>query len=324
MKVGKVPNSVLEELLKDIIDRKEVVVGAHVGKDTAILDYREKLIVLSTDPITGATKDIGNLAINVAVNDLATEGAEPVAAMLTILAPEGTTEEELFQIMKDAKNTANKINLSIIGGHTEITDAVNRIIINTAVLGAIDRPYKKEKIEVNDLLVITKDLGIEGTSILLKEKPELKNILTKEEIALGEKYSEMTSVIKEGILGKESGAKYMHDITEGGILGACWEASKANDIGLVVFNDRLPISSVTKKISEKLKIDPRKLISSGSMLMIISQDDYLNLIPKLDEENIKSTVIGRVTETDGAFLREGNDMSFISEPKSDHLYKGLK
>lgn len=324
MKVGKVPNSVLEKLLSDIIDRKEVIVGAHVGKDTAILDYREKLIVLSTDPITGATQDVGELAINIAVNDLATEGAEPVAAMLTILAPEGTTEDELFQIMNDAKNTANDLKISIVGGHTEITTAVNQVIVNTAVLGSIDRPYVKPEIHLNDLVVITKSLGIEGTSILVKEKPELREILTEEEIAEGIGYGKMTSVVKEGMLAKEFGAKYMHDITEGGVLGAAWEASKANDIGLIIFNDRLPITEVTKKVSDHLDIDPRKLISSGSMMIIISQDDYLKLIPALDEENIKSTVIGRVIETNGAFLREGNKMIPLGEPKADHLYKALK
>lgn len=324
MKIGKVPNSVLEGLISNIKNREEVIVGSHIGKDTAILDFKGKLIVLSTDPITGTSKDIGKLAINVAVNDLATQGAEPVAAILTILAPEGTTEGELIEVMQDAKDTANAINLSIVGGHTEITDAVTRLVVNAAVLGSIDWPYVVPEIEVNDLLVVTKSLGIEGISIIAKEKEaELKTFLTDEEYAEALAFENQTSVIKDGYLGKKYGAKYMHDITEGGLLGAAWEAARANDIGLVVFNNRLPIKEVVKKICEFYKVDSRKLISSGSMMMIISQEDYLKLLPEFEEEGIESTIIGRVTDFDGVFIRENGKMIPIGEPKSDELYSVL-
>lgn len=324
MKIGKIPNSILEELISNIKSRDEVIVGSCIGKDTAILDFKEKLLVLSTDPITGTSKDIGNLAINVAVNDLATEGAEPVAAMLTILAPPETTEEELSKIMEDAKLAAGKLNMAIVGGHTEITDAVNRIVVSTAVLGSIDGPFEKPEIKVNDLLVLTKTLAIEGTAILAKEKEiQLKNHLTTQEYNEALSYSDLTSVIDEGILGKKYGAKYMHDITEGGILGASWEAAKANDIGLVVFNDRLPISNVTKKVCDYFDVDPRKLISSGSLMMIISQENLLDLLPKLEEKNILTTVIGRVTDYEGVFLKENGKLQPLGEPKVDELYKVL-
>ncbi len=324
MKIGKVPNSVLEGLISDIKNRDEVIVGSRIGKDTAILDFKEKLIVLSTDPITGVSRDIGKLAINVAVNDLATEGAEPVAAILTILAPEGTTAEELSAIMGDAKNTANGIGLSIVGGHTEITDAVTRVVINAAVLGSIDRPYIKPEIKVNDLLVVTKSLGIEGIAIISKEKErEVRSVLSNSEYDEALSFENQTSVIRDGYLAKKHGAKYMHDITEGGLLGAAWEAAKANEIGLIVFNDRLPISDVTKKITNHFNVDPRKLISSGSMMMIIAQEDYLKLLPDFEKEGISSTIIGRVTEFDGVFLRDNGKMIPIGEPKSDELYSVL-
>lgn len=321
MKIGKVPNTVLEELISNIKSRDEVIVGSCIGKDTAILDFKDKLLVLSTDPITGTNKDLGKLAINVAVNDLATEGAEPVAAMLTILAPPGTTEEDLIVVMNEAKESSNKLNMEIVGGHTEITDAVNRIVVSTAVLGSIDRPFEKKKINVNDLLVVTKSIAIEGTSILAKEKErELKRILSKEEYEEALNYSNLTSVVQEGILGKKFGAKYMHDVTEGGILGAAWEAAKANDIGLVVFDDRIPISDVTKKVTSFFNIDPKRLISSGSLMMIISQEDFLRLIPELEEKEIQATVIGRVTDYEGVFLRKEQKIIPLGEPRPDELY----
>lgn len=325
MEIGKVANSLLAELISDIEKRPEVLVGSKIGRDTSILDLEDNLLVVSTDPITGASKNIGSLAINVAVNDLATEGAEPVAALLTVLLPPKTSEEELKNLMADAKEAASKINLTIIGGHTEVTDAVNRPVISTTVLGKIQGPYEEKEIEVNDLLIVTKSLGLEGSAILAAERPDqVKKLLTADEYEEALAYKDSTSVVKEGKILKSFGAKYMHDVTEGGILGAAWEAAKANDTGLVVFDDSLPVSEITEKIAQAFDIDYRRLISSGSMLAIISQKDFIKALPDLEAEKIKATIIGRVTDYEGVFLRENGKVLPLGEPKADELYRALK
>lgn len=325
MEIGKVANSLLAELISDIEKRPEVLVGSKIGRDTSILDLEDNLLVVSTDPITGASKNIGSLAINVAVNDLATEGAEPVAALLTVLLPPKTSEEELKNLMADAKEAASKINLTIIGGHTEVTDAVNRPVISTTVLGKIQGPYEEKEIEVNDLLIVTKSLGLEGSAILAAERPDqVKKLLTADEYEEALAYKDSTSVVKEGKILKSFGAKYMHDVTEGGILGAAWEAAKANDTGLVVFDDSLPVNEITEKIAQAFAIDYRRLISSGSMLAIISQKDFIKALPDLEAEKIKATIIGRVTDYEGVFLRENGKVLPLGEPKADELYRALK
>ncbi len=325
MKIGKIPNDILENLIYDMNnDRQEVIVGSAIGRDTAILDFKEKLLVVSTDPITGTTKDIGSLALNVAVNDLATEGAEPVGATVTILIPPDTDLNVLESIMDEIKTTSKKLNIAIVGGHTEVTDAVNRVVISTTVLGSIDRPYVQEEVLLNDLVVVTKSLGIEGTSIIAKEKEaELKHTLTSAEFNEAISYHDDISVVKDGLLAKKHGAKYMHDITEGGLLGAVWESAKAINKGMVIFKNRLPVTKVTEKLATKFDIDPLKLISSGSMLMIISQKDYIGLLKDYETHGIKSTVIGKITEFDGAYLNIDDEIKEIAQPKSDELYKVL-
>lgn len=324
MEIGKVPNSLLEELISGIEKREEVLVGSKIGRDTSILDLKEKLLVVSTDPITGATKDIGSLAINVAVNDLATEGAQPVAALLTILLPAKTTEDYLRKLMDDAKEAAKKLDITLIGGHTEITDAVTRPVVSTTVFGTVPRPYEEKEILTNDLLVVTKSLGLEGSTILAKErKSQVEPHLSGEEYREALSYHDQTSVVQEGMILKSAGAKYMHDITEGGVLGAAWEAAMANDTGLVVFDDALPVTEATKKICKFFGIDYRRLISSGSMLAIISQEDFIKALAPLEEAGIKATIIGRVTDYEGVFLREDGKMVPLGEPKPDELYTAL-
>src|SRR5690554_5373726 len=97
MELGKLPNDVLEKIVISNIKnrRKEILVGAAIGKDSAIVDFGEEVCVISTDPITGATKDLGSLAIHISCNDVATSGAEPLGVLLTILAPPETTVEDI-------------------------------------------------------------------------------------------------------------------------------------------------------------------------------------------------------------------------------------
>ena len=98
MKTGKVPESVLKRsVLQQIHNRREeVILGAGVGEDCAILALPEdEVFVVSTDPITGTARDAGMLAVQVSANDLASAGAEPVAVLVSALLPEGTEEAEI-------------------------------------------------------------------------------------------------------------------------------------------------------------------------------------------------------------------------------------
>ena len=113
MEIGKLPNDVLEKIVLSNIKnkREEVLVRAAVGEDNAIIDFENNLCVMSTDPITGATKDIGRLAVHISCNDVSTSGAEPIAVLMTILAPPNTTEKDIENIMKEAGEVAKEINV---------------------------------------------------------------------------------------------------------------------------------------------------------------------------------------------------------------------
>lgn len=328
MEIGKLPNDVLEKIVFNNIKnkRKEVLVGSGIGEDNAIIDFGEEVCIMSTDPITGATQDIGKLAIHISCNDVASGGAEPIGALLTILAPPNTTEEDIKLIMREAGEASRELNIEIMGGHTEITDAVNRIVISTTVIGK----QKKEnmidtsKVSVGDKVLITKYAGIEGTSILAKElKDYLENKLDKDKILEAQNMGKLVSVVKEGIILGEIGVNYMHDITEGGILGAVWEGAIAVNRGIKIYEDLIPIKEVTKEIASILDIDPYRLISSGSMLIIAKEDKISEILSKLSEENINITVIGEIID-EGIYIDKNGLVEEILPPGSDELYKALQ
>lgn len=327
MEIGKLPNDLLEKIvLKNIKNkRKEVIARSGVGEDTAILDFKGDLFVISTDPITGATKDIGSLAVHISCNDVATTGAEPVGVLLTILAPPNTSEEDLANIMEDAGKASKEINVEIVGGHTEITDAVNRVVVNTTVIGKQSKKDlpKVDDIKVGDKVLITKHIGIEGTSIIAKELEEKLIIkLGKDKIQRAKDMGKMISVVKEGQISSHIGVKYMHDITEGGVYGAIWEASKAIGKGIKIWKDSIPVENITKEIGEILNIDIYRLISSGSMLIIGEETKLSKIQNELNMVNIDSKIIGEVIK-EGLILEEKEKIYNIDPPGSDELYRAL-
>lgn len=325
MEIGKVPNDVLEKIVFSNIKnkREEVLVSAGIGKDCAVIDFEKYGCIVSTDPITGATKNIGSLAVNISCNDIASSGAEPIGVLMTILIPPKTKEEDLEHIMKDASEAAKKLNVEIVGGHTEVTDAVNRVVITTTVIGRQikDKLLLPESTEVGDKILLTKTAGIEGTSIIANEikeklKGEISDELIQEAIALGDS----VSVVKEGLICGKIGVRYMHDITEGGVLGAVWEAGKATGKGVFIDKDLIPLEKSTIEISKLLNIDPYKLISSGSMLIVSPSKNVDTIVESLKNEDIRCTVIGEIVES-GIKIKQNGEIIDIDAPESDELYK---
>lgn len=321
MATGKLENETLQDILQSIsFHRKEVLVGAGVGLDTTQIDFGEKICVLSTDPITGAKENIGSLAVDISVNDTSTSGAENIGVLLTILAPEGTTPQDIREIMADASKRAEELEIEIIGGHTEITDAVNRFVLSSTSIGILDKKDQipADKIQEGDSVYVSKYIGIEGTAILAHDKEEeLKNVMTQEELDYAKGLLKWISVQDDAKYAKNKDLSYMHDVTEGGLLGAVYEAYQGIKKGIEIVCENVPVLEVTKKICDYFNIKPFRLISSGSML-IISSDGSLE--KKFEGSNINLTKIGVVKGDEPIIITDGVSERILP-PYADELYK---
>lgn len=325
MKIGKVPEQVLKRsVLQQIHNRREeVLLGASVGEDcAAVMLAEDEMLVMSTDPITGTVQDIGHLAVQITINDLASAGAQPIGVMLTVLLPERISEQKLRHMMQQAEAACAKANMQIIGGHTEITKAVNQPIVSVVGVGKA----KKGKLvstggaRAGMDLVITKWIGIEGTSILAKEKEE--QLLTRFEqsfIDQAKTFDSLLSVLPEASIAVQYGAAAMHDVTEGGIFGALWEMAEASGIGLRIDMKKIPIRQETVEICEFFAINPYELISSGSML--IAADDGGRIVYELEKQGIHAVVVGKAVEGNDRIIYTSDEQRFLEPPKSDELYK---
>ena len=129
MRIGKLDNDTLNALIlsKFAHTRSEVLCSPKVGVDCAAVDMGGRIAVLSTDPITAADKHLGALTVHVSCNDAAAAGAEPIGLLTTLLVPPSATEDDIARVADELSAAAKAANVEIIGGHTEVTDAVTRM-----------------------------------------------------------------------------------------------------------------------------------------------------------------------------------------------------
>ncbi|MCR5374123.1 MAG: AIR synthase family protein [Lachnospiraceae bacterium] len=325
MKIGKVPENVLKRSVLGQIGRRreEVMLSAAVGEDcTALSLSGDEVFVMSTDPITGTVHDIGKLAARITANDLASAGAEPVGIMITMLLPEEVTEEDLKGIMADIEAECKALNMEILGGHTEITKAVNQVLISVTGVGKADKNniIKTSGARPGMDILLTKWIGLEGTSIIAKEKrEELLTRFSAKMIDDAAEFDKYISVVEDAKIAVKYGVSAMHDVTEGGIFGALWEMGEASDVGLNIDVKSIPVKQETVEICEFFGISPYELISSGSMLM--AARDGVGLVMELKRNGIEATVIGKATRGNDRLLLNGEEKRFLEPPKSDELYK---
>lgn len=341
MKNGKLSN---EQLMDLVISRlpqlsANTLVGASIGADCAWLKLGDSLMVTSSDPITAGGKNSGTLAIHVSCNDIAACGVRPSGILIVIIAPSDSKEEDISGIVEQASAEASKLGVDIVGGHTEISDAVNRFVVISTAFGIIskDHPVPAGKAKAGDKLILTKTCGIEGSYILSHEHiAKLKGRMSDEDIEEARHYNSLISVVKEGeIVGnleKASGelnpdgfklckADLMHDVTEGGVLGAAYEMAHFSGLGITVDERAIPMTDATREICSILEINPYRLISSGSLL--IASDEPDAVIEALNAQNVRATVIGEFTDCKEGYksINIHGKVTKMEPPGADELYK---
>jgi len=324
VKIGKLTNEDLRLLVLEHLPKpgSTVVSGPSVGLDCAAVRFGDGQVVISTDPITGAAKDIGWLAIHISCNDIAASGIRPSALLLAIIAPPQASREDIVQVIDQAAAAANQIGVSIIGGHTEVSDAVSRFVLTTTALGFTygNRIIQASGGQAGDTLVMTKTAGLEGTAILAADQSQrLCGQLSDSELAAAGDLIRQISVVEEGSCGGNLGVHAMHDATEGGILGACWELAEASVLGCVIDPGLIPVHPLTARICSILNLDPLRLIASGSLIIATPHPDLLK--SELAKRGISGTAIGRLTAEPARLLSFLGKYDELTPPGPDELYK---
>jgi hydrogenase maturation factor len=326
--IGKIPPGIMLRSVYPKLGKRDhrVILGPGIGRDTAAVRQNGAVWVFTADPITGTSSHIGRLSVEINANDIATTGARPKWYLCTILLPEGAKENSLRLIAGEIHETAKRLGVNVIGGHTEVTAGLDRPIIAGFMVGeARGRFLSPQNSRPGDRILLTKTAGLEGTSILARDKVSLlrKKGVPEDVRRLARGYQEQMSIVEEALLAAGlKGVHAMHDPTEGGVLNGLWEMAEASGVGIEVWADKIPVAPATQLICFSLGLDPLKLMSSGSLLLAVQQSDSLIVRRALSKFRIKLTEVGKLTNRSKGrvLVRQGKIEALRAVPR-DELYR---
>ena len=321
---GKIPNDVLKSIvLFTLKNRKNnLVVRPESGEDACAIDHNNELLVMSSQPVSIAHSEAGRVAIYSACNNLAACGTEAYGVMLTILAPKDFTKLSLERVMKQLVKSAQFVNVDILGGHTEISKAVNSLVINVTAIGwtSKEKLIKTSGCKIDDDIVLTKSAGLEGTAILAFEN---ENEISKKYgayfVTSSKKLLNEISVVKEGKIAFGFGVNAMHDASQHGVLGAIWDIVNNSGHGVIIDKELIPVEPETKTICDFYSLNPYTIPAGGSMLISCTNGD--KLVEELNKHSIKASVIGKVTIDKKKILRTESGEIIIPPPTLNELTK---
>ena len=313
LSIGKLPNDILEEFLDRLnFQDPSVLINARVGEDTAAVSIeKEEILILKSDPITFATDSAGHYAVLINANDIATSGADPRWLLTTLLFPSGYTASAVWQVMHELISVCRQWNISLCGGHTEITDAVTRPVVVGMLVGTVAKSdlIDKRKMRQGDRVLLTKAVAVEGTAIIAREfKDQLIELgVPESEIEICSRFLSGISILEEARIARSfDGVHAMHDVTEGGLATALQELSMAGNHKISVRMDKIPVFPETEKICRLLDINPIGLIGSGSLLICCRSDTTEQLMDRITAAGIDVTCIGEV-------LKAGRGIEALNE-----------
>ena len=314
---GKLPHDLLEELLRRYTTADESVVqGPATGIDATLLRAEGPLLIVKTDPVTFLSDDLGYYLVNVNANDLAAMGGEPKWFLASLLFPHGATgRAEIEAVFRGIREACDEIPVSFCGGHTEVTDAVTRVVACGAMLGRPmgGRSFQAPLARAGDSIVLTKGVSVEGTSIIARTRAaEVRAEWGDGFLARCRNFIRepgMGVLAEARIASRLAGVHAMHDPTEGGLATALHEVADASGTGFVVEESAIHVYPETRLLAGKYGIDPMGLIASGSLLIAVEPAREGELVEALAAEGIRAAVIGRLVEDPGrrSIARDGGE-----------------
>jgi hydrogenase maturation factor len=288
-------------ILSRFIDDEQVIIGPGVGLDCAVVRPDPGLIVITSDPVTFASDNIGWYVVQVNANDIVTTGAIPRWFMATILLPDDhATPEMAERIFGQIRTACEELQIILIGGHTEVTYGLSRPIVTGTMLGTVSSRelLSPKNVEPGDWILLTKSIPIEAAAVLAKELPaRLLEVLTPGEIERAASYlhNPGISVVGDARVALSAGrVTSMHDPTEGGLASALWELAQASGRTLCFDQEAVPLDKLALRICRVFDLNPLATIASGSLLMTVAAEDGEHVCTALMDAKIPCAHIGVV------------------------------
>lgn len=341
---GKIRQSFFAEKIHPFTgsERPEVLAGPAYGVDVSLIRLPGGMaMAMTSDPLslipTLGLRESAWLSVHLMANDIATTGKPPQFAQLVLNLPESITEEQFNEYWRYIHHYCNEIGVAITGGHTGKAVGQHSTLAGGGTMVTVapeEEILLSSFAQPGDVIIVTKDCALVATSILAMSFPgTVKNrcgaFVYQSACDLFYDTSSLSTALCAVNGGVEQEVTAMHDVTEGGVLGAIYEMAMAAGCGAFIDGNALPVGETQQVICGLFAIDPRFCVGAGSMIITAGKNKAVNVMERLALQGVKATIVGNMTEpSQGIVLSEnGQDMSLIhpgTDPYWQAFYKALQ
>ena len=291
---GKLMFELITNTIGEILGSRSVQMD-----DSAILVPGSEKIAFTTDtytitPLFFPGGDIGTLAVNGTVNDLAVMGATPLYLSCGLILEEGLEMALLKKVLLSIKKASNAAGVRVVTGDTKVVEkgSVDKLFVNTSGIGILEHPVPRKKLEVGDQIIINGTIGDHGISVMA-QRSGLS--FTR---GLSSDCAPLHRLIAEVMREFPGSVKFMRDATRGGVASVMNEIIQKKPFGAVLYEERFPLKNEVKGVCEILGIDPLYAANEGKVIMIVNKEAAAGILPlmKKNQYGKKAAIIGEIID----------------------------
>lgn len=307
---GKIQNNFFKSRVFPYLGktRSDVIVGPEYGVDVSIIKLANGLaMAMTSDPLslipTLGLRESAWISVQLMANDMATTGTAPMYAQFVLNLPTTMSADDFEKYWKYIHEYCERLGVSITGGHTGRFEGLMSTVSGGGTMISVapgEDMITSKGAQIGDMVILTKECAMLSTAILALSFPEtVKKNCGLEIYRDGCELFFKTSTVEAGLIAGElarnsKGVTAMHDVTEGGVLGALYELAQASMCGLWIDETKLPVGEAQREIGKLFSIDPRYCVGAGSMIITAKPVITDLLISRLNEQGIKATSIGKI------------------------------
>jgi hydrogenase expression/formation protein HypE len=334
--LGKIVHVLFEQFMgaKFGCENSDVLAGPQFGVDVSVVSLPGNMaMALTSDPLSLipslGLEESAWLSVHLMANDMATTGYGPQFGQFVLNLPDTFSSSDFSIYWNYIHTFCKNIGVAITGGHTGFIAGQNSTIAGGGTFVSVGKKSKmrlSKNAKPGQVLLLSKSCAISSAAILAMSFPEtVKNKVGMEvqQAACGSFYE--TSSLPDALAAVGESNQYtevtaMHDVTEGGVLGAVYELATASGCGVNIFEEKLPIGEIQKHVCDVFSLDPRYCIGAGAMLFACEANHAQIVIDRLIQKGINCTEIGVLTEAGKGINSIENEVSSPIVYKQDDPY----
>lgn len=293
---SKMMELISETVLKEFSLKKVGPVGLDELDDGAAIAVGGKNLVFTTDshtvkPIFFPGGDIGRLAVAGTVNDLAVMGGRPLAMASAVVVEEGFPAEDFKKVCRSMNQTSVEANVHLVTGDFKVMEkgALDGMIVTTTGIGLAEEVKTDSMLKPGQKIIVTGTVGDHGATIMAsREGLEVSGDLRSDVAPV---WGMVEAAIKVG------GVSAMKDPTRGGLAAAINEMASKSNFGVVLEEEKIPISGPVKNLCELLGLDPLTMTNEGKVLMGVDETKAETVLEAVRKTKYgsKAEIIGEAT-----------------------------